>query len=80
MTTYYGPAATGSGVAEVIGYLNGVNLPGFLQFNTLFTKVIGVSLAVAGKLCVGKEGPLAHIGAVIGASVMYIPCLGLEHL
>jgi chloride channel 7 len=80
MTTYYGPAATGSGVAEVIGYLNGVNLPGFLQFNTLITKIIGVSLAVAGKLCVGKEGPLAHIGAVIGVSVLYIPWLGLEHL
>ena len=80
MTTYYGPAATGSGVAEVIGYLNGVNYPGFLQFRTLLTKVIGVTFAVAGKLCVGKEGPLAHIGAVIGPSVLYIPFLGLEHL
>ena len=25
MTTYWAPAATGSGVAELIGYLNGVN-------------------------------------------------------
>ena len=27
MTTYWGPGAAGSGVAEVIGYLNGINYP-----------------------------------------------------
>jgi chloride channel 7 len=78
MTTYYGPAATGSGVAELIGYLNGVNYPGFMQFSTLLTKIIGVTFAVCAKLCIGKEGPLAHIGAVIGVSVIYLP--GFEHL
>jgi len=67
-------------VAELIGYLNGVNMEGFLKISTLITKVIGVTLAVAGKLCVGKEGPLAHIGAIVGASILYIPGLGFEHL
>ena len=80
MTTYYGQPAAGSGVAELIGYLNGVNMEGFLKISTLITKVIGVTLAVAGKLCVGKEGPLAHIGAIVGASILYIPGLGFEHL
>jgi len=79
MTTYYGPAANGSGVAEVIGYLNGVNYPGFMQINTLLTKIIGVTFAVCAKLCVGKEGPLAHIGAIIGVCVIYLP-FGFEHL
>lgn len=80
MTTYYGPGATGSGVAELIGYINGVNYPQFIGIDTLVTKVIGVALAVAGRLCIGKEGPLCHIGAVWGALVLYIPGLGLEHL
>lgn len=78
MTTYYGPGASGSGVAELIGYMNGVNYPDFISIPTLITKTVGVTLAVTGKLCVGKEGPLAHIGANIGIMVLYIP--GFEFL
>lgn len=70
----------GSGVAEIIGFLNGVNYPEFLNFKTLITKIIGVTLSVSGKLCVGKEGPLAHIGAIIGVSVLYMPGLDLRFL
>ena len=73
MTVYWGPGANGSGVAELIGYLNGINYPNVLGFETFVTKVIGVVLAVVGGLCVGKEGPLAHIGANIGAVVAYLP-------
>ena len=73
MTTYWGTGASGSGVAELIGYLNGINYPDFIGIKTLITKVVGVTLAVSGKLCVGKEGPLAHIGANIGLLVLYIP-------
>lgn len=80
ITTYYGPAAAGSGVAEFIGYMNGVNYPGFISIPTLITKIFGVSFAVIGKLCVGKEGPLAHIGAICGILVLYIPNMGFEIL
>jgi chloride channel 7 len=80
MTTYYGQGAAGSGVAELIGYLNGVNYPDFISIPTFLTKVIGVTLAVCGKLCVGKEGPLAHIGGIVGAMTAYIPYLGFEFL
>jgi H+/Cl- antiporter ClcA len=80
MTTYFGPAASGSGVAELIGYLNGVNYPNFLGIKTLLTKIVGVALAVNAKLVVGKEGPLAHIGSNLGAMVLYIPGLGFEFL
>ena len=80
LTTYWGPAAAGSGVAELIGYLNGVNLPGFIGIPTLVTKIIGVSFAVSGKLCVGKEGPLAHIGANIGLLALYIPIFNFDFL
>jgi chloride channel 7 len=80
LTTYYGPSATGSGVAEMIAYMNGINYPGFLGIDTLITKVIGVVFAVSGKLCIGKEGPLAHIGSIWGAIIAYIPGLGFDVL
>jgi len=73
LTVYWGPGANGSGVAELIGYFNGINYPGMVGFETLVTKIFGVVLAVVGGLCVGKEGPLAHIGANIGAVVVYFP-------
>ena len=73
MTIYWGPGANGSGVAELIGYLNGINYPNVIGFETFTTKVFGVVLAVVGGLCVGKEGPLAHIGANVGAVVAYLP-------
>ncbi len=73
MTIFWGPGANGSGVAELIGYFNGINYPNVVGFETFATKVFGVVLAVVGGLCVGKEGPLAHIGANIGAVVVYLP-------
>ena len=80
MTTYWGPGAAGSGVAELIGYMNGVNYPGFIGVNTLVTKILGVVLAVSGRLCIGKEGPLGHIGSIVGVMVPYIPYVGFEHM
>jgi len=71
LTTFWGPGANGSGVAEIIGYVNGINYPDTISVKTLITKIFGVVLAVAGTLCVGKEGPLAHIGANIGAMIPY---------
>ena len=73
LTTYFGQPAAGSGVAELIAYLNGVNYPGFLKISTMLVKIFGVTFAVCGKLCVGKEGPLAHIGAIIGGLIVHIP-------
>ena len=73
MTVYYGPGANGSGVAEMIGYMNGVNYPEFIGINTLLTKIFGVTLAVSSRLCVGKEGPLAHIGSNAALLAVYLP-------
>ena len=73
LTTYYGPGAAGSGVAELIGYMNGVNYPNFIAFETLITKILGTVAAVAGKLAIGKEGPLAHIGAIWGVIIAHLP-------
>ena len=73
LTVYYGPGANGSGVAEMIGYMNGVNYPEFIGINTLITKIFGVTLAVSSRLCIGKEGPLAHIGSIMALLPVYLP-------
>ena len=79
-TVYLAPGATGSGNAELIAYLNGVNYPKLIGFNTLVVKIFGVIFAVIGGLCVGKEGPLAHIGANIGAVIPYFPLPRFDYL
>ena len=80
MTTQWGPGAVGSGIGEIIGYLNGVNYKDFVSIPTLITKIIGVSFAISGMLCVGNEGPLAHIGANLGMAVIYFPCIDFDFL
>jgi H+/Cl- antiporter ClcA len=80
MTVYIGPGAMGSGVAEVMGLLNGINFPDAIGFNTLFTKCLGTLFAVCGGLCIGKEGPLVHIGANVGAMCCYLPFKLFEYL
>jgi H+/Cl- antiporter ClcA len=57
----------------MIGWLNGVNYPGFLSVKTFITKAVGVVFSVSSNLCVGKEGPLAHIGANVAVMTAYLP-------
>ena len=80
MTVFWGPGANGSGIAELMGYFNGINYPDMVGFETFVTKIFGVILAVCGGLCIGKEGPLAHIGAIVGAVVCYLPLPRFEWL
>ncbi|XP_043931167.1 chloride transport protein 6 [Protopterus annectens] len=63
------PIATGSGIPEIKCYLNGVKVPGVVRLNTLVCKAVGVLFSVAGGLFVGKEGPMIHSGAVVGAGL-----------
>jgi len=79
LTVLWAPGATGSGVAELIAFFNGVNYPKLLGLKTLFVKFVGVLFAVVGNLIVGKEGPLAHIGANLGVYVTYLPIPGFDY-
>lgn len=73
MTVFISPGSAGGGSAELMGFLNGVKYPDFISLKTLVVKIIGLSLAVTSGLCIGKEAPLAHIGAIVGILVVYIP-------
>lgn len=73
MVVYIAPAAAGSGVAEAMGILNGVSYPDYISIKTLFVKFFGLILAVSAGICGGKEGPLVHIGSIVGFASAYIP-------
>lgn len=73
LTVFVGPGAMGSGIAELMGYFNGINVVGLIGVRTLIVKILGTGLGVAAALAIGKEGPLAHIGACVGHLVLYMP-------
>ncbi|KAK3240815.1 hypothetical protein CYMTET_49377 [Cymbomonas tetramitiformis] len=62
-----GRGVSQSTVFEVVCYLNGVDMPGFLSVRTIFAKVLGSTLALSGNLLVGMDGPLLHVGGSIAA-------------
>lgn len=69
LCVYFVPHAAGSGIPEVKAYLNGVRSMHKLASMRLFlVKVVGTILSVSSGLTVGQEGPLIHIGGILGAS------------
>ncbi|CAI5507756.1 unnamed protein product [Closterium sp. Naga37s-1] len=69
IVTRFAPAAAGSGIPEIKGYLNGIDMPGILLVRTLVGKMLGSVGSVAGGLALGKEGPLVHTGACLAALI-----------
>ncbi|XP_071752492.1 H(+)/Cl(-) exchange transporter 6 isoform X2 [Centroberyx gerrardi] len=68
------PVAAGSGIPEIKSYLNGVKIPGIVRLRTFLCKAVGVLFTVAGGLFVGKEGPMIHSGAIVGAGLPQLFC------
>ncbi|XP_053966274.1 H(+)/Cl(-) exchange transporter 7 [Anastrepha ludens] len=69
LVTYVEPITAGSGMPQVKSYLNGVKIPRIVRIKTLAVKAVGVVTAVVGGLVGGKEGPMAHAGAVVAAGI-----------
>eukprot|EP00466_Bigelowiella_natans_P012899 jgi/Bigna1/44070/e_gw1.88.51.1 len=63
------PVAAGSGIPEIKSLLNGIMMKRSMRIKTLFAKATGVVFAVSGGLPVGKEGPMIHTGAILGAGL-----------
>ncbi len=66
------PASQGSGLAEVKTILNGVHLEKITSLWTAIAKCSGVVFAVSSGLPVGIEGPMIHLGLVLGAQVSQV--------
>ncbi len=65
----YGP---GSGIPEMKCVLTGVFMPNALSGTTLGSKMLGLSLATASGISVGKLGPFMHMSGMIASLVSKI--------
>ncbi|XP_052228627.1 H(+)/Cl(-) exchange transporter 6-like isoform X2 [Dreissena polymorpha] len=74
------PVAAGSGIPEIKCYLNGIKIPRVARLKSLVSKAVGVLFSVAGGLFVGKEGPMIHSGAIIGAGIPQLQSITLRKL
>ncbi|KAJ2601178.1 Structural maintenance of chromosomes protein 3 [Coemansia sp. RSA 1722] len=61
LVTEYAPYAAGQGIAEIKTIMSGFMMRKFLGLRTLGIKCIGVVLAVASGLSLGKEATMVHI-------------------
>ncbi|KAI9336269.1 chloride channel [Pilaira anomala] len=60
------PYAAGSGISEIKCIIAGFVMKGFLGGWTLVMKSIGLTMAVASNLSIGKEGPSVHMACCVG--------------
>lgn len=65
----FGSSASSSGIPEVTGYLNGVRVPKTFNIKTFFAKVASLIFSYASSLALGPEGPMIHLGALVGSSL-----------
>ncbi|XP_013401689.1 chloride channel protein B [Lingula anatina] len=65
-TAFVWTPAVGSGIPEIIGFLNGTVVRHALNLRTFIFKFISCTCAVGAGLPLGPEGPMIHIGAIIG--------------
>ncbi|KAJ6662104.1 hypothetical protein lerEdw1_012569 [Lerista edwardsae] len=60
------PTGAPSGLLEVIGFLNGASIQHIFNIRTFVGTFISCVLAVGSGLFCGPEGPMIHLGAIIG--------------
>lgn len=68
----FAPYACGSGIPEIKCVLSGFVIRGYLGKWTFVIKAVGLILASASGLSLGKEGPMVHLACCIGNIFSYI--------
>ncbi len=66
VVVYGEPAAGGSGIPDVMAYLNGVSIRKIFGAKALLVKFFSCIFAVSAGLYGGQEGPMIHMGAAMG--------------
>ncbi|KAK7056282.1 chloride channel [Paramarasmius palmivorus] len=70
LVTTYAPYAFHTGIPEIKAILRGYVLEAFLTPWTLLIKALGLALAVASGLSLGKEGPLVHVACCMASLLL----------
>uniref|UniRef100_T1EH39 Chloride channel protein n=1 Tax=Helobdella robusta TaxID=6412 RepID=T1EH39_HELRO len=63
------PQASSSGIPELMGFLNGTVVRHIFNVKTLIIKFLSCVLAVSSGMPVGPEGPMIHMGSLVGAGL-----------
>ncbi|XP_062897788.1 chloride channel protein C-like [Mobula hypostoma] len=63
------PLGMPSGLPEVIGFLNGASVQYIFNIRTLIGTMVSCVLAVASGLFCGPEGPMIHMGSILGSGL-----------
>lgn len=66
LSVLWQPTAASSGIPGVIAFLNGCDVRDALGPKVLLAKLVGTALACGAGLAVGPEGPMIHIGTMVG--------------
>ncbi|CAN0085394.1 unnamed protein product, partial [Ectocarpus fasciculatus] len=69
LVVYVSPLAEGSGIPDTKSYLNGVHLKGLFSVPTAIAKAVGCCFSIGSGLIAGREGPIIHIGAILGSAI-----------
>nr|XP_039274350.1 chloride transport protein 6-like [Styela clava] len=69
LVVWYRPSAAGSGIPELIGFLNGTIIRHIFNIRTMVVKFVSCVCAVGAGMPVGPEGPMIHLGGLIGAGL-----------
>ncbi|XP_067409978.1 chloride channel protein C-like [Emydura macquarii macquarii] len=69
LVVFFCPAGAPYGLPEVIGFLNGASIRHIFNIKTFLGTFISCVLAVASGLFCGPEGPMIHLGAIIGCGL-----------
>lgn len=79
LVLYYAPFAAGSGISEIKCIVSGFSMDKFLSFATFLFKSIGLPLAIASGLSVGKEGPSVHYAVCVGSVISKMFAMNLSN-
>ncbi|XP_025056823.1 chloride channel protein C-like isoform X2 [Alligator sinensis] len=66
---FFCPAGVPCGLPEVTGFLNGASIQNVFNIKTFLGTFVSCVLAVASGLFCGPEGPMIHLGAIIGCGL-----------
>ncbi|NWJ03136.1 CLCB protein, partial [Crypturellus undulatus] len=66
---FFCPAGSASGLPEIIGYLNDTSMQHLFNIKTFLGTFVSCVLGVASGLFCGPEGPMIHLGAIMGCGL-----------